>query len=277
MGAITMNQQDDLDKDYKAVSNEQPSEQADQLILQAAADAVAPEDTTKTAAKDNFSSRRWHMPVSIAAAAVITVSVVSSLKPWAVSMPASSEPEMIIYEEAEFDTSAEQYQQVEAKARTEQIAKRKKSESNKQRQQTIAADKVQRFEAPAPPPKSAATEVASPAMLFSHEPQKPISPAKELYLDSFDEVVSENLNDDLTGEINSVASVAKQLKQGQIPTKVEQSLITIEQHIAADNFDMATSQLSALLGKHKIKSFSLEQQERIKLIQQHLKSTGIHQ
>jgi len=82
-----MSHQDDLQTDYKAASNEQPSEHTDQLILQAAADAVK-EDSKVI--RGRFSIRRWQTPVSLAAAAVITVSVVTSLKPWQVSVPVST-------------------------------------------------------------------------------------------------------------------------------------------------------------------------------------------
>ncbi len=79
-----MSHQDDLQTDYKAASNEQPSEHTDQLILQAAVEAVK-EDSKVI--QGRFSIRRWQTPVSLAAAAVITVSVVTSLKPWQVSVP----------------------------------------------------------------------------------------------------------------------------------------------------------------------------------------------
>ncbi|MCP4414081.1 MAG: SCO family protein [Gammaproteobacteria bacterium] len=82
-----MSHQDDLQTDYKAASNEQPSEHTDQLILQAAADAVK-EDSKVI--QGRFSIRRWQTPVSLAAAAVITVSVVTSLKPWQVSVPVTT-------------------------------------------------------------------------------------------------------------------------------------------------------------------------------------------
>ncbi len=82
-----MSHQDDLQTDYKAASNEQPSKHTDQLILQAAADAVKQDSKV---IQGRFSIRRWQTPVSLAAAAVITVSVVTSLKPWQVSVPVST-------------------------------------------------------------------------------------------------------------------------------------------------------------------------------------------
>jgi len=82
-----MSHQDDLQTDYNAASNEQPSESTDQLILQAAADAIK-EDSKVV--RGRFSFRRWQTPVSIAAAAVITVSVVTSLEPWQVSVPVTT-------------------------------------------------------------------------------------------------------------------------------------------------------------------------------------------
>ncbi len=82
-----MSHQDDLQTDYKAASNELPSEHTDQLILQAAADAVKQDSKV---IQGRFSIRRWQTPVSLAAAAVITVSVVTSLKPWQVSVPVST-------------------------------------------------------------------------------------------------------------------------------------------------------------------------------------------
>lgn len=91
-----MNHQDELGSAYKSLSTEQPSEISDQLILQAAVEAL--KDNSKTnaqtqqksssrPAKEWFLSRRWHAPVSLAATAVITISVVSSLKPWQLSLP----------------------------------------------------------------------------------------------------------------------------------------------------------------------------------------------
>ena len=77
-----MSHQDDLEMEYKSASNELPSELSDQIILQAAKDAITPEKPKSNVVKGKFSSRKWHMPLSIAAAAVITVSVVTSLQPW---------------------------------------------------------------------------------------------------------------------------------------------------------------------------------------------------
>jgi len=91
-----MNHQDDLELEYKAASNEQPSELTDQLILKAAASALeAKQPSRSKVIKGRFASRRWHIPVSIAAAALITVSIVSSLKPWSITVPESS-PDLIV-------------------------------------------------------------------------------------------------------------------------------------------------------------------------------------
>ncbi len=91
-----MNHQDDLEFEYKAASNEQPSELTDQLILKAAASALeAKQPSRSKVIKGRFASRRWHTPVSIAAAALITVSIVSSLKPWSITVPESN-PDLIV-------------------------------------------------------------------------------------------------------------------------------------------------------------------------------------
>ncbi len=67
------NENVNIEKAYQSASDEQPSENTDRLILKAAADALV---------KEKSSSRRWHMPVSIAAGAVFTITIVISLDPW---------------------------------------------------------------------------------------------------------------------------------------------------------------------------------------------------
>ncbi len=104
-----MSHQDDLEMEYKSASNELPSELSDQIILQAAKDAVTPDMKSSNVVKGKFSSRKWHTPVSIAAAAVITVSVVTSLQPWnviPVNSPAPLMSEEHQMEEMLFDTAS---------------------------------------------------------------------------------------------------------------------------------------------------------------------------
>lgn len=91
-----MSNQDDLENDYKVLSNEKPSASTDQLILKAAAEAIEDKkQAPERVVQGKFSSRRWHRPVSIAAAAIITVTIISSLKPWSVTVPEYS-PEQVM-------------------------------------------------------------------------------------------------------------------------------------------------------------------------------------
>lgn len=57
------------------MSDEQPSEFTDALIIKAATSALEKD-------KNKHVSKRWHLPASIAAGAVFTFSIVTQLDPW---------------------------------------------------------------------------------------------------------------------------------------------------------------------------------------------------
>jgi len=130
-----MNHQDDLETEYKAASNEQPSELSDQIILQAAKDAIEkqPEDNV---IKGKFASRRWHTPVSLAAAAVITVSVVSTLKPWSVSVPVSEPPPVMTQsEELVMDSAVSHFED-------EEVVSKQKADVRYSKKRTVAKNEI---------------------------------------------------------------------------------------------------------------------------------------
>jgi hypothetical protein len=89
-----MSHQDDLESNYKVASNEQPSNEIDRLIIQAAKDALENGASQNSETNDHdksnvikgrFKLKRWQTPVSIAAAALFTVSFISSYDFWQVN------------------------------------------------------------------------------------------------------------------------------------------------------------------------------------------------
>lgn len=190
---------DELDKKYRAVSNEQPCEEADQFIIQAAADAVAQKLPMQ-------SSRRWHMPVSIAAAAVITVSVVTSLKPWVVSVPTSSEPEVRVYEEADFNNSADQYEPIEALATSEKLTLRKKTEAKKQRQRVSVAESELSLKANAS--ASLSTTASSPVTLAKELKQGQMQTEVDKFLTDIEQFIASDNYKAATIKLKSLLEVS---------------------------------------------------------------------
>jgi len=280
-----MSNQNDLVTEYRKVSNEQPSEQVDEFILKAAADAL--QDTASDENQSNtnvitgrFSTRRWHMPVSIAAAAVITVSVVTSLEPWQVSIPtyAPTPSEAVEIEsdekvseklisEARLEPASEKLSEFDTGSITDSIAS---SEAKIETRSTVAAKITSR---------EAKTDLAANKKQLSNKQEvlrMRAAPALQKAKARAAEAAEQELAGVLVSEKNQLIGSNDYIQADT--TKINESVLDraqlltiIEDDIKNNKLETASEKLKDLLKQYPMESFSENELIRLRKVQQTLK------
>ncbi len=251
-----MSNQDDLETMYKSASNELPSELSDQIILQAAKDAVTPKKPSSNVVKGKFSSRKWHTPVSIAAAAVITVSVVTSLQPWNV-IPVNSptlfltdEPKV---EETFFDSASVESDQVQLREKEVFLAQ-ERSEQKADRQAY-----KKRAKAAADMEQTARTRMLTASAPGAKKQETEISFDHEMFIEAEQTVLSET-------EVMASPVATATIKS----LTILEWLDDIETDIGNDEATKVKAKTLMLINQHPLESFSEKEHERFKSIQIYL-------
>ena len=240
-----MNHQDDLELEYKAASNEQPSELTDQLILKAAASALeAKQPSRSKVIKGRFASRRWHTPVSIAAAALITVSIVSSLKPWSITVPESS-PDLIVSVEQESE--------------------------KKPAQQKISKDISQTSMLRAPTAMPLRQEIQPPKVSTITDNES-LNNTEQIDRNRLQETTATFSSYLGKTEANSAA-----LKKKEISHTIVQWFDVIDKNITDNEVKLGEENIVLLLKQHPLSSFSEQQLIRLEKIRDHLKLPELEQ
>jgi len=254
-----MSHQDDLEMEYKSASNELPSELSDQIILQAAKDAAAPEKPNSNVVKGKFSSRKWHTPVSIAAAAIITVSVVTSLQPWRiipVNSPAPYMSEEPQFEEIFFDSASVESGEVQLKEKeiliTQERAEQKADRQAYKKSAKIVADDQQRIR----------TRMLTASAPAAQKQEADISFDDEMLLET-------EQNEVLETEV--MVSSAAPISTATINSlTILEWLDEIENAVRNDDVTKAKEKILMLTKQHPLESFSEKEHERFKIIQTYL-------
>ncbi|MCP3673339.1 MAG: hypothetical protein GY829_02545 [Gammaproteobacteria bacterium] len=251
-----MSNQDDLELEYKSASDELPSKLTDQIILQAAKDAVTPDKKSSNVVKGKFSSRKWHTPVSIAAAAVITVSVVTSLQPWeviTVNSPTplmSQEPQM---EEMLFDSTSVESDKAQLREKevllTQQRTEQKADHQAYKKRAKAVADVAQ---------------IAPTRMQTASAP----SAQKQKSEESFDDEIFLEAEQTALPEALEMAPlvVAEKIKSLSILEWLDE----IETDIRNKDATKAKEKSLMLTKQHSLESFSEQEDKRFKIIQTYL-------
>ncbi len=274
-----MSNQDDLETDYKNASNELPSGEVDQFILKAAADAIKESPEEKEHTKTNiiqgrFSLRRWQTPLSLAATAVITVSIVTSLKPWQVSTPMSvpvpSQPvemksdRIISQDKTSAAKPAAQLSEPENTSLTDSMkrtkARTKTELSDAAEEQLATADSV------SDKGKQLRKKQEQMGIETEMTRQKAIIPEpsrSENIPESI--VVEQNLQKDNSPSLQAVPVAAKKLMPD-----IEQWLSLIEQDIKDSQVENARKKRDVFLRQHPVESLSEQERLRFQKIQQAL-------
>jgi len=281
-----MSQQDDLHKQYKAASNEQPSKLTDQLILNAAADALKKEkpqlDTNQqpdNVVKGYFSIRRWQMPVSIAAAALITVSFVSTYNPWSVSefsnAPVPQQTADNQGPQKKNDTETRQ------RAMLKKLPERKGIIAKKQKAPDITVEQpaIDRPQVIMEMEEAKASSIAEldqdyadiasietppielPSIPEEHSPQT---------AEASSEVIREKTEFSAAPLAGKIMADAETMKTKDKLPDMEQWFEKIEQLLTKKNYVTAKTEIDSLLENYPQQSFSKTQLKRFKLIKENL-------
>jgi len=264
-----VSQEDDLKIQYQSASNEQPSKQTDQLILQAAADAVKSETTTaNNVIKGRFSFRRWQTPVSIAAAAVITVSFVSSMDPWSDAEFEQPASELTISKEEE----KQQLSEMESEAQRYRVntAQKEKTKQSDNRVKKIKADTQKQLTQISTTGKPVLNKSITAAKEEADEQRATLGSVQPRTADMMESTFTEEVAN--TPGVKQTATMPEPTKSRDEKKSITSSLDTIEEKLIAGDSELARLELEMLLNQNPLHKFSEVELERLEAIQRKFKT-----
>ena len=263
-----MSHQDDLESNYKAASNEQPSNEIDQLIIQAANDALEISTVqnndrsvpdSSNIVKGRFRLRQWQTPVSVAAAALFTISFISTYDLWQVNEQDSAqdtlnanlpyndetyiqEPDKIVSKKELTSPPPSLPQETDDTIERNQISQ----VTQQSRRKTLAVKKQ--------PNQAQLTNIVNAEL-----------PKAMTKLDSI------NTLDDSLSEIESlpVADVSKEevnIQNRLLMLDVTMWLEKIENAVKNDKIENAKAEIDILIKQHPLSSFTKQQRDRLDTI-----------
>jgi len=255
-----MSHPNDLESAYKAASNEQPSNEVDQLIIQAATDAlntvVNENESTEIKDKRNvikgrFRFGQWQTPFSMAAAALFTVSFLTTYDLWQ-------------FNDEDFVEESLQSPLLESKPFDKKISE---DEALKPAPTVTLSQEADNTK----------DQAISPNMITVQAVEKSID-------DSDDEIVvtgrriarkkarrtpkREAINSLNDSEVFSkaVASPSSEtkinIKSGNLNLGISQRLALIESDVNNDKVENAKAEIAILLNQHPLSTFSKHQRDR---------------
>jgi hypothetical protein len=269
-----MSHQDDLESNYKVASNEQPSNEIDQLIIQAASDALessaSQNDQTDVHNKSNvikgrFNLRQWQTPVSIAAAALFTVSFISTYDLWQIneddyaqdslesSLPYKNIPGKPVSEKEIAATpppvslSQQTNNKKDQSLQTLAIAKRN-SDSDEQMQAIVTGSRIARDN------KILTSQPAAE--------EKTLIASKLESINTANDSQSEPETISVTAEVKAKVNLHDKIVMLDITQWIEK----IETDVENDKIENAKAEIAILIKQHPLSTFTEQQRDRFDTI-----------